>query len=277
VRSMFSSFGPLSEVVLLRQKDEQAASKGSAFVKFLHKESADAAVRALDKKFRDKVRGQLSGRQGKFWRRGRGSLLILSRLMPGASDSARSCTPSSSLRSHARREESSLSPTANSARKIWQQCRWCHVSSLCFASSAEQWRQHRSAISELAGWPCAGAISHPAATAATAASAVASGLGTLCFSAKSASDAVHEPGDGTAAACSATVPDATSRLCIPLRLFSCFRRLPLDASSVLRAVSSSGHARGAQRYTPCRFPVASKQRQMVVSQNPRARICGNSR
>ena len=58
VRALFAPFGPLSEVVLLRQRDEQAQSKGSAFIKYPHRESAEAAIATLDRKYRDKVSGK---------------------------------------------------------------------------------------------------------------------------------------------------------------------------------------------------------------------------
>ena len=60
--ALFSSFGALSEVVLLRTKGvgvgelEAPVSKGTAFVKFASKDSADLAIRTLDKQFIDKVR-----------------------------------------------------------------------------------------------------------------------------------------------------------------------------------------------------------------------------
>lgn len=56
VRRMFEHFGPLSEVVVLRSKDEQALSKGSAFVKFQTKEAADLAIATMNQKVKDKVR-----------------------------------------------------------------------------------------------------------------------------------------------------------------------------------------------------------------------------
>lgn len=52
---MFENFGPLSEVVLLRSKDEAALSKGSAFVKFQTKEAADLAIASMNQKVKDKV------------------------------------------------------------------------------------------------------------------------------------------------------------------------------------------------------------------------------
>lgn len=59
VRALFGQFGPLSEVVLLREK-ESAVSKGSAFVKFHTREAAEAAIHTLDKRYKDKVRGRES-------------------------------------------------------------------------------------------------------------------------------------------------------------------------------------------------------------------------
>ena len=55
VRALFGQFGPLSEVVLLREKDS-ALSKGSAFVKFHTRDAAEAAIHTLDKRYKDKVR-----------------------------------------------------------------------------------------------------------------------------------------------------------------------------------------------------------------------------
>lgn len=52
----FAQFGPISEVVILREKDDVGTSKGCAFVKFLTNEAAQAAILALDKQVRDKVR-----------------------------------------------------------------------------------------------------------------------------------------------------------------------------------------------------------------------------
>jgi RNA recognition motif-containing protein len=55
IRQIFAPFGALIEVVLLRQKDETAASRGIAFVKYREKEAADRAIQALDRRFQDKV------------------------------------------------------------------------------------------------------------------------------------------------------------------------------------------------------------------------------
>lgn len=51
----FIPFGSISEVVILREKDDAGTSKGCAFVKFLTAEAAQAAILALDKQVRDKV------------------------------------------------------------------------------------------------------------------------------------------------------------------------------------------------------------------------------
>jgi hypothetical protein len=54
--SRFAQFGPISEVFILREKDAVGTSKGCAFVRFLTREAAQAAILAFDKQVRDKVR-----------------------------------------------------------------------------------------------------------------------------------------------------------------------------------------------------------------------------
>ncbi len=55
IRHLFAPFGSLTEVILLRQKDETAASRGIAFVKFREREAAEMAIEALDRRYQDKV------------------------------------------------------------------------------------------------------------------------------------------------------------------------------------------------------------------------------
>lgn len=53
---LFSPFGHVVEVVVLRQKDEVGTSKGSAFVRYQQREDALAAILAMDKRAKDPVR-----------------------------------------------------------------------------------------------------------------------------------------------------------------------------------------------------------------------------
>ena len=55
VVNLFRLYGTLTEVVLLRTKDENALSKGCAFVKFANREGAERAIASLNQKYRDKV------------------------------------------------------------------------------------------------------------------------------------------------------------------------------------------------------------------------------
>jgi len=54
IRKIFDSYGDVTEVYLMRQKDQSAQSRGAAFIKFRTRDEALRAVQALNGKYRDK-------------------------------------------------------------------------------------------------------------------------------------------------------------------------------------------------------------------------------
>jgi len=54
IRKIFDQYGEITEVYLMRQKDEGAQSRGAAFIKFKTREEAARAIAALNGRQRDK-------------------------------------------------------------------------------------------------------------------------------------------------------------------------------------------------------------------------------